>query len=327
ALEDAAELRDEFVGKMKDILRLFEGIPKDRFDRGVMLQAVHAITSAMGNGKRFIHEYKRLRHLFELLGPDVIKAKLFQDYKWITKVYEYYVKTLRRTEYESLPWEKYYTKTLKFIYKSTELESLNEELPEIKFDENYLKALEEKVKTKEEKAANIVFTLNRFVLVDRHRNPIYESLADRVERLVKVWREKTKGFEAIYREGVDLFKEIQLLTERQRKLGLSDTGFAILLSLEEKLGKKKEIEKDAKDLLGALDGLLFPGWIDQPTARKRVEREIRRFLRRYIRKGVPVGKDVVSDPGAPYGLTIGTKFIDDVTNRIFGSLKRYGAAR
>ena len=43
------------------------------------------------------------------------------------------------------------------------------------FDENYLKKLDEQVKSKEERAANIVFTLNKFVLVDKMRNPIYES--------------------------------------------------------------------------------------------------------------------------------------------------------
>jgi type I restriction enzyme, R subunit len=57
--------------------------------------------------------------------------------------------------------QKYFNKTVKFIHESTELYNVQKELPSIHFDEQYLKNLEEKVKSREEKAANIVFTLNR----------------------------------------------------------------------------------------------------------------------------------------------------------------------
>jgi len=96
---------------------------------------------------------------------------------------------------------------VRFIHKSTEIEKIESGLPEIAFDESYLKALEEKVKSRKEKAANILFTLNRLVLVERHRNPIYESLVDKVERLLELWKEKTRDYEKIYKEGAKVINE------------------------------------------------------------------------------------------------------------------------
>ena len=73
---------------------------------------------------------------------------------------------------------KYFEKTVSDIYRSTEMEKIRNDLPLISFDESYLKNLEEKFKSKEEKAANIVFTLNRFVLVEKNKNPSrFTSLA------------------------------------------------------------------------------------------------------------------------------------------------------
>lgn len=52
------------------------------------------------------------------------------------------------------------------------------ELPVLEFDEDYLRKLKERAQSDREKAANLLFTLNRLVLVDRSRNPIYESLLE-----------------------------------------------------------------------------------------------------------------------------------------------------
>lgn len=182
--------------------------------------------------------------------------------------------------------ERYFEKTVKYVHKSTELEDLEKELPTIVFDDNYLKNLEERVKSKREKAANILFMLNRLVLIERYRSPIHESLVDRVERLIKEWREKTKDYEKIYREGVQIVQEIQKLTERQKTLRLADLEYSMLLTLEKWFGDSDGVLRDVKELSERLKQYMFPGWAAQPTARRRVEAELRRFVRRYVRKGL-----------------------------------------
>ena len=169
--------------------------------------------------------------------------------------------------------DKFFEKTVKFVHKSTEVENLVKDLPIIIFDENYLKNLEEKVKSREEKAANILFTLNRLILVERHKSPVYESLVDRVEKLLELWMEKTKDYQRIYREGTEIVKELDRLQRRQKELGFSNLQCSFLLTLEGKLGKKKELIKEVEKLSEIISQYMFPGWVYQATARKKIERD------------------------------------------------------
>ena len=175
--------------------------------------------------------------------------------------------------------QKYYEKTVRFIHKTTEIEKLNRDLPAISFDGEYLQKLDKRVKDRKEKAANILFTLNRLVLVERHMNPIYESLVEKVERLLLLWKEKTRDYEAIYEEGVKALGEIDALTQRQKSLGFSEFEYALLLTLEKELDTEDDLTKDVKGLSQGLKNYMFPGWITQMSVKKGVEREIRRFTR------------------------------------------------
>ncbi len=42
------------------------------------------------------------------------------------------------------------------------------------------------------------FALNKLVLVERKKNPTYESLEERMEKLLGIWREKRKDYEKFY---------------------------------------------------------------------------------------------------------------------------------
>jgi type I restriction enzyme R subunit len=171
--------------------------------------------------------------------------------------------------------QRYYDKTVKFVHETTEIERLEKGLPTIAFDQTYLEKLEEKIKNRKEKAANILFTLNRFVLVDRHRNPVYESLVEKVERLLEMWREKTRDYEMIYTEGAKTVGEIHQLFARQKSLHFSDLEYAMLLELEKRL-KKDGFEKAVREISKRLEKYMFLGWFNQVTVKKEVEREIRR---------------------------------------------------
>lgn len=308
ALFSFEAVRGEFVELIKEILGMLKGVPKD-YERESLLKAIEALTGDEEKEKEFIDSYRALRKTFELLGPDEIKLEYFEDYKWISAIYTYYMKMVsQRPAYEGYV-EKYYEKTVRFIHKATEIEKLETELPVISFDENYLASLEEKVKSKKEKAANILFALNRLVLVERHRNPIYESLVEKVERLLDIWREKTKDYERIYTEGVKIISGKNALTERQRKLDFNDLEYSLLLALEDKFGESDEFPKAIMELSGRLEEFMFPGWFNQATAEKDVEREVRRFIRGFKGK---------------YKLTIDE--MNELHKKFIDRIKNYGAA-
>ncbi|MEM3377578.1 MAG: hypothetical protein QW674_01365 [Candidatus Bathyarchaeia archaeon] len=176
----------------------------------------------------------------------------------------------------------YFQKTLKYVYKSTDIKDIEEQYPQIEFDADDLKNLQEKLKTKEEKAANILFTLNRFIIIDKQRNPVCE---DKVERLLKLWKEKTKNFEKIYNESAQIFQQIQARQTRQKQLQFNNLQYDILLHMEKAIPNTAELTKDTQELTTLLQPYLFKGWQYQQTAKKAVEQGMRGYLtRKYVNK-------------------------------------------
>ncbi len=302
------ELVAEFIQKLDETTTLFADVPKDQYNRETMNKAFQTITSDEEDTKKFQTNYKRLRKLFELLGPHPIKLEKLKDYTWLTQVYNFYLHETRQdVAKENALAYKYFQKTLKYVYKSTDVKGIDEQYPTIEFDANYLLNLQEKIKSKEEKAANILFTLNRFVIIDKQRNPIYEDLATKVERLLKLWKEKTKEFEKIYNESAEIFRQIQARQERQEQLKFSNLQYAILLDIEKTLPTNADLTHDTKELVNQLQPHLFKGWQYQQTAKKAVEQATRGYLRRKY-----VGQKLLT-----------LKEMDELYEKIINNVKTY----
>ncbi|MGV8177011.1 MAG: type I restriction endonuclease subunit R [Candidatus Bilamarchaeaceae archaeon] len=286
------DLKDEFKARIKETSNMFKAIPKDKDTRETLRKAFEIITESEENTKKFNEDISHLMRLFEMLGSDEIKIEYFPEYKWLVEVFYYYRLQTQETDPEKDELiRRYLEKTLKYIHKSTEIQKIKEDLPEIKFDAEYMEKLEEKLKTKEEKAANIVFTLNRMVLVDKERTPVYETLIGKVERLVTRWKEKTKDYEKIYDEGSRIINEINSINKRQEELGMNDMEYLILQKLEATTEEKEGLSNEVRKLNEKLAPLMFTNWTAQISARKNVEREIRIFLRRYVmRHKIPMEK-------------------------------------
>lgn len=306
ALSDYGDLQDEFVQLVNNFKNRFGELILN-YERDTLLSAIEIMTSDTEKEEEFVQKYKKLRKVFELLGPDKIKLDSFEIYKWLSSVYTYYMKVVTRKPSIDAYVQKYYDKTVKYIYKTTEIEKLEKELPIISFDENFLKQLEERIKSRKEKAANILFTLHRLVLVEKHKSPIYESLSDRVEKMLEMWRQKTRDYELIYIEGAGVINEINSLYNRQKRLGFSDLEYAMLLPIENKLGKDDCLINEVRGFSIELQKSMFPGWFIQTSARKEIERMVRRFTRGFKTK---------------YKLRL--ENIDDIYNRLIESVRNYG---
>lgn len=279
AVYSPEKLQGEFRELLNRVLELFKDIRRD-YERETLMNAFDVLSSDEKTAKEFLRSYRKLRKIFELLGPDIIKAELFNEYKWISAIFVYYTRLVdRRGDPVDQQVRKYFNRTLRYVYLATELEKIKKDLPLIQFDDDYLRKLEEKVKSEDEKAADIVFTLNRWVLVERYKNPIYESVADKVERILKSWKERTEDFKKIYSESTAIIKEIFALKKRQRQLGLSDMEYSILLVFE-KEDKKIKLE-EIISFVESIKSQMFSNWNVQQSAQKAMGRIVRRFLRTY----------------------------------------------
>ena len=163
------------------------------------------------------------------------------------------------------------------------------------------------LESKKEKAAAVVFVLRNLVLVEKTGKPIYESLVEKVERLVEMWRMKVKDYDEIIKRGLECYKEAKKTDERQRKLGLSDIEYAILLKIEETTGKIGGFEEMVKQLVNDIGENLFEGWYAQETVKKYVERRIRRLVRKIK---------------SQFGLSM--EEMNDLFDKIWNAVKYYG---
>lgn len=306
AMVDYESLKLDFAELIDETLKIFQELPRN-YERETLLGAIEILTGDKDREKSFTEKYRIMRRIYELLGPDQIKIEYFESYKWVSAIYVYHLKLVLQQKGLEEYIKKYCEKTIKSVHQSTEIQKIDESLPVIELDENYLRKIEEKVKTKKEKAANILFILNRFVLVNRHRNPVNESLVEWVERLLRLWREKIKDYETIYGEGVKILEKLFSLRERQKSLGFTDLQYSVLLTLEEKLKNGKDLIGEVKELAERIKSASFPGWINQPSARKEVERETRRFTRGLIKK---------------YGISASD--MDGIYGKLIESIKNYG---
>jgi len=274
---DYNSLKQEFTTLIDDILQLFGPLKCD-YSRQTLLKTIELLTASDQKEEEFVRLYRELRKTFELLGPNEIKLEYFETYKWISAIYTYYMKMVLQRPEDYAFVQKFYDKTVKFIHKTTEIEKIEKNLPTISFDNNYLTNLKDQAASKEEKAANILFTLHRMVLVEKHQNPIYESLVDRVDKLMQLWRQKTKDYERIYTEGVSILDNFNKLQERQKSYNFTNLQYSLLLKIEEKFGQSNDFTDEIRELTKLLDIHLYPGWHLQITARKDIERELRRFI-------------------------------------------------
>ena len=282
ALFSTEEIAQEFAALMKELAGMFREIKIGSYDKDTFLSAIELLTSDDMIADEFVNTYRDMRRVFEFLGPDKIKLEYFEQYKWFSEVYPYYMRMALRDQPDYAAYvQKYFEKTVRYVHKTTNIQNVENDLPVIEFGPEYLRVLEEKVTDKREKAANIVFTLNRFVLVDRHQTPVYESLLERVEKIIRAWKEKSKNYETIYRDGAAIIQEIQQLKVRRVQLGLSELEYSMFLKIESEWGDDPELLKDIRQLSEDLKKSMFPGWISQVSVKKGIEQEIRRFVRRY----------------------------------------------
>lgn len=307
AIYSMDEIRTEFHDLIIELLDIFKDIETRDYEKETFLKAIEILTTGEEIGEQFQETYRHMRRVFELLGADAYTLEWFKDYKWLSSIYAYYFrKVIQDQPSYARDAEKYFAKTVKYVHKTTEFEEINQSLPVLELDSEYIQKLEERVTNQEEKAANIVFTLNRFRLTDKLLTPINETLLDRVEGIIKKWREKSKNYEEIYQEGAAIIQEMQRLDERQKKTGLSDLEYAFLLNIENTWGTNDHAIEDVQRLNTQLEEDMFPGWISQLTAKKNIEQKIRKFTRRY-------GKD--------HGKSINE--IDDLYIKLLESVKAY----
>jgi len=274
-VKEKRKLFDEFLellNKLKEIFGEIVGnFERESFDRAL------EILKREDTGTKFVELYRNLRRWFEFLVTDERMIKYLKDYKWLSALYEYYLK-LVRPMIDEIKLEKYFQKTIEIIHALTEVSDFKQKIKPTIVDLNYIKALKESNLTEEQKIIGTVNAL-RYICSLNQKNPIYKSIAERVKELIKKWEENEID---VFTLGVgvdEILNYIQIKEKEKETTKLNEVEFGIKLILEncQKI-KKEDVEKITKEIFEKIQQNLFPDWSKNPAISKEISRKIREYL-------------------------------------------------
>lgn len=299
AILDMEKMKEDFEKTLKELLILFSGIDKD-YNRSSLERTLEVITSEKKTEENFSQKYNLLRRLYEFLGSDELKLRYLKNYQWLTAVYTNYIKRVVKDEKYQEYLQKYFKKTLELIHNETEVKDLIDSKVQIVIDEKFMQDIAADAGDENEKTSNLVFALNKFVLVDKHKNPIYESLIERVEALVKKWRERIKEKESVteeLNEAQSISDEIVGIQKSQSELGLTDAQMAFWLKIKTSLNidVDKELLNSMKDLFDELNKEMIPGWSKNTELRKSIDTKLRQFIFVKVKTKYPMTLEKINE--------------------------------
>lgn len=293
------KLEEEFTDTINKLSSIFKDV-KRKYDKETLTKTIRIITGDKETEKIFVKHYRFLRRVFELLRSSQIKLEFLNEYKWLTAVYTYYHKIVLRDEDYETQVKKFYKKTIELIHQETEVEKIYTLPLQSNIDGDFIKKISEETASKEYKASNFIFTLNKFILVDQHKNTMYESLVDRVENLVKSWRERSgdaKEISKLMAESEDILQEIKRVKEKKEELDLTDEEMAMWLTIKNTLHIKDddtELIEKMKTVFDELEELKIPGWSKNVELKKAIEKRIREFLFKTVKPKYEMDLDTLN---------------------------------
>jgi len=267
-------LRKEFTQTVTELLEMFKDIKRD--DTRESLFNTLRILEDQEKLKQFKTKLVKLKRLYETIAPDTFLLAHIKDYQWLLEINASYNKVFNR-KYEHLL--EYETKTKQLIREQLLIERIDKEIPTFTIDQNYLDHLQKKSYSNEQKIMEMKHALDYHIKINLETNPIYETLSQRLQRILKT-QDKTQ----LLHELENITKEILTIDEEAKRLGLTKEEHALLSVLKKyaKQTEEKELIDFTKDLLKDIKPDLFPGWhrkskIVQSVQRKVFDKSIQKF--------------------------------------------------
>ncbi len=234
--------------------------------------------------RKFLENYRILRRLYELIASKLTRQER-EEYRWLSDIYTFYTKNFVGSSPEEELAKKYYKKTIKAIGRSLQVLEREAEFSPITIDRKFFeKFIRSKDISREEKASALIMGIFRFRLYARN-DPVYVSVADKIEALLEKWRRKLKTSLELYEEAKRLWEEIYTLKEEQTKLRFGRREYLVYRTLVDADFKQRHAMEVTKKLMEKVkDKISVPGWNHNPKLVHDVERIIAITILREARR-------------------------------------------
>jgi type I restriction enzyme R subunit len=219
--------------------------------------------------KEFKKKFLTARRLYETIAPDPELIKYIDDYSWFIQINEAYNKLYnRRRGVDLTPYQE---KTKQLIKEKLLIKRIDKTLPTLEIGPDYLKKLEEADYTEDQKVVELKQALTVYIRINLDRNPVYETLSQRLERIIKT-RDKTKMLEDME----EIVEEINEVDRQIAEKGVTREEYALLTATQKHLPHEdeKELISFVRNLMSSIQADLFSGWQRKRTTVNEVEKTV-----------------------------------------------------
>jgi type I restriction enzyme R subunit len=117
------------------------------------------------------------------------------------------------------------------------------------------------------------------VLIHQRQNPIYKTIADQLEELVRRWKEREIEYKELFNEESKIIGFIEEKEQEREKLKFSQFEFGIfsILEIHLKEEKKSKLGEFVGEIVNMIKEDLIENWRENPTLRQNIERKLRDF--------------------------------------------------
>ena len=287
AVFNVEDVLERFKTILQQLLRLIGPRPSVRAEEE-LLKHLRIKAENLARDKdlerEFTENYRVLRRIYELIALKLTRRER-QEYEWLSDIYMFHVKNFMGASPEDELAERYYRKTLEAISRSLQVLEREAEFSPITIDRKFF---EEFIRSKdvslEEKVSALIMGILRFRLYARN-DPVYISVADKIETLLEKWRKKLEASLELYEEAKRLWEEIYELKDEQTKLRFGRREYLVYRTLVDAGFKQRHAIEATQKLMNRIkDKTNLPSWNRNPKLVRDVEKVTALTILREARK-------------------------------------------
>jgi len=238
------ELVDEFLEKLDQLIGFFEDIEFEN-DPETFQQCVVELKKDQEKGDRFETLYKEAENKYESVSPHEKLGEKEVEEKWaiVSQIYRDY-----KSKGEEGLSRDVREKTRKILEKYIEFDELG---PGKKVDyevtERDIEVVDEELDPDYE-VVNEGGDIRHVFKKNEPKNPVYDSLSERVKQIMKRWRHEELSAEEALHELEEVKQEEKEIKSEKEERGLNDIEFSLFKLLRKKYDDFVSGEKEAEDI-------------------------------------------------------------------------------
>ncbi len=267
-----AQFKDIMSSQARDCLNLCCGPIDDK-------TVEKAIDAFADKAKResFCEIFKQLEILYEILSPSQDISDYIHDYKKLAHLYQ-----IVRSAYQksTIPYGDIAKKTAKLVREHAEAYGLEGTMKAVKIDENTLKAIKQSGTSDNNKIINLVNNVRKTVTEDGHEAPYLKAMGERAEAILEAYDDRQYSTQEALQQIEQLVDDMMEAQKQHKESGSDRNSFSIFWTL-----KQEKIE-NAQELADSINSVFkrFANFDGNVEEMRQLKAEIYRLLLPVISK-------------------------------------------